>query len=93
MHTSLLLYSFHLAVNKKVPIYINTAFKEYLSYSQFHSHCLSPDGEIPDRNNLLTTGSSQKLSHLTLIGSKFDHISINPGHNANACMHTKTIQR
>lgn len=74
MHTSLLLYSFHLAVNKKVPIYINTAFKEYLSYSQFHSHCLSPDGEIPDRNNLLTTGSSQKLSHLTLIGSKFDHI-------------------
>lgn len=74
MHTSLLLYSFHLAVNKKVPIYINTAFKEYLSYSQFHSHCLSPDGEIPDRNDLLTTGSSRKLSHLTLIGSKFDHI-------------------
>lgn len=63
-----------LGCKQKGPIYINTAFKEYLSYSQFHSHCLSPDGEIPDRNNLLTTGSSQKLSHLTLIGSKFDHI-------------------
>lgn len=87
MHSSLLLYLIHLTVNKKVAIYTNTDFKEYLSHSLFLSHCLSPDVVIPDRNNLQTTGSNRKLFHLMFIGSQFDHtiFSINPGHNANAC--------